>query len=412
MQAAPQSCRFCHHGLDKTFIDLGISPLSNAYLTQDDLGKKEVFFPLHVQICEQCFLVQLPQFESPENIFTDYAYFSSYSDSWLKHSSSYTDMMIQRFSINNQWKVVEIASNDGYLLQYFKAKNIPVMGIEPAANVAEVAESKGIPTLSQFFSKKTAENLRQQGKSADLLIANNVLAHVPDLNDFVSGLKVLLSAQGVLTLEFPHLLRLIKENQFDTIYHEHFSYFSLLTVEQVFSRHGLCLFDVEEVAVHGGSLRIFVKHAEDNTKLLSHRVHDLLAEEKEFGLDNIKTYQHFSPAIAALRLELLDFIIQIKKSGKTIAGYGAPAKGNTLLNYCGISSDFLPFTVDKNPYKQGRYLPGTRIPVVHPDKIKEEKPDYLLLLPWNLKNEIMTQMNPIKEWGGKFVIPVPHLQII
>lgn len=412
MVQTAEMCRFCSEGLNKTFINLGTSPLSNSYLTKDDLGKKETFFPLHVQICHSCFLVQLPQFESPSTIFSDYAYFSSYSDSWLQHSSSYADMIVKRFAMDAHWSVVEIASNDGYLLQYFKAKNIPVLGIEPAANVASVAQEKGIPTLSQFFGKATAEKLRDQGKSANLLIANNVLAHVPDLNDFVAGLKVLLSSHGILTIEFPHLLRLIAENQFDTIYHEHFSYFSLLTVKQVLGKHGLCLFDVEEIPVHGGSLRIYVKHTEDLTKPVTERVHALLKEEEKFGLNNIETYQHFSAHIAALRLELLDFLIQAKKTGKTIAGYGAPAKGNTLLNYCGISSDFLPFTVDKNPYKQGRYLPGTRIPILHPDKIKEEKPDYLLLLPWNLKNEIMAQMDHIKEWGGKFVLPIPHLQII
>lgn len=406
------TCRFCDYGLAKTFINLGISPLSNAYLTQDDLQKKETFYPLHAQICEACFLVQLPQMETPENIFSDYAYFSSYSESWLQHSAAYTEMMINRFSMDATWQVIEIASNDGYLLQYFKAKHIPVLGIEPAANVAEVAIKKGIPTKSVFFGKTTAEKLRQEGKLANLLIANNVLAHVPDLNDFVAGLKIVLAPEGVLTIEFPHLLRLIVENQFDTIYHEHFSYFSCLTVQQVFAKHGLTLFDVEKVPVHGGSLRIFVKHTEDHSKAISPRVAELLNEEKQFGLDNIKTYQQFSIHINRLKFELLQFMVNAVTTGKTIVGYGAPAKGNTLLNYCGIGVDYLPFTVDKNPYKQNRYLPGTRIPIFHPEKIKEIKPDYLLLLPWNLKNEIMEQMAYIKEWGGKFIVPIPNLQVI
>ncbi len=407
-----QTCRFCDHNLHDTFIDLGMSPLSNSYLTQDDLNKKEAFYPLHVQICQECFLVQLPQFETPENIFCDYAYFSSYAMSWLKHSEDYTQMMIERFSIDTHWNVVEIASNDGYLLQYFKAQNIPVLGVEPALNVAEVALTKGIPTLSEFFGKALAETLQQQGKSADLLVANNVLAHVPDLNDFVAGLKILLAPQGVLTIEFPHLLRLIEGNQFDTIYHEHFSYFSLLTVQQVFAKHNLSIFDVEEISTHGGSLRIFVKHQEDTARPITERVAELAASEKRFGLDNIRTYKDFATNIATLKQALVEFVVEAKKAGKSIAGYGAPAKGNTLLNYCGIDSDSLSFTVDKNPYKQGRYLPGIRIPVLHPDKIMEAKPDYLFVLPWNIKDEIITQMAFIKDWGGKFVIPIPELLVV
>lgn len=412
MLQSSRSCRFCNTPLDKTFLDLGISPLSNTYLTRQDLDKKEIFYPLHVQICGQCLLVQLPEFEPPKNIFSDYAYFSSFSDSFLKHVSTYTEMMIERFAIDPQWKVIEIASNDGYLLQYFKAHHIPVLGIEPAANVAITAQNKGIPTLSVFFGKNLAEKMQQEGKQANLLIANNVLAHVPNLNDFVAGLKVLLAPQGILTLEFPHLLRLIEENQFDTIYHEHFSYFSFLTAQKVFAQHQLTIFDVEKISVHGGSLRIFVKHAEDPTQPVTQRVTDLLAEEKKFKLNHVETYQKFSADVLRLKHELLDFLLTVKKSGKTIAGYGAPAKANTLLNYCGIFSDFLSFTVDKNPYKQNRYLPGTRIPVLHPDKIQEEKPDYLLLLPWNLKDEIIEQMGHIKSWHGKFVIPIPKLEII
>lgn len=405
-------CRFCDALLTHTFIDLGISPLSNAYLTQSDLAQKEVFYPLHARICEQCFLVQLPQFETPAHIFTDYAYFSSYSSSWLQHSAAYADMMIKQFAIDKSWQVIEIASNDGYLLQYFKEKNIPVLGIEPAKNVAEVACEKGIPTQAEFFGKTLATKLKQTGLEANLLIANNVLAHVPDLNDFVAGLKTLLSATGILTIEFPHLLRLIEENQFDTIYHEHFSYFSLMTIQKVFAKHQLSIFDVEEINVHGGSLRIYAKHQEDVTKAISPRVSALIEKEKNYGLDNIKTYYGFADRIKKLKLELLNFFIEAKKLGKKIAGYGAPAKGNTLLNYCGIYADFLPYTVDKNHYKQNRYLPGTRIPIFHPDHIQVEKPDYLLLLPWNLKNEIIEQMAFIKDWHGKFVIPIPQIEVI
>lgn len=409
--APVHSCRFCNDQLTETFIDLGKSPLSNSYLTQDDLSKKEVFYPLHVQICKHCFLVQLPKFESPENIFSDYAYFSSYSDSMLQHCAAYTDMMIERFSIDKTWHVVEIASNDGYLLQYFKAKHIPVLGIEPAENVAKAAKEKGIPTESFFFGKATAEKMVQEGKQANVIIANNVLAHVPDLNDFVAGMKILLAPQGVLTIEFPHLLRLIERNQFDTIYHEHFSYFSFYTVQKVFAKHKLCIFDVEEIPVHGGSLRIFVKHADDPTKAITNNVSALLAAESSFGLHQIKTYQSFSLNIANLKRDLLEFMQSIKKMGKKIVGYGAPAKGTTLLNYCGIGQDLLPFTVDRSLYKQGRYLPGIHIPILPPDKIREEKPDYLLLLAWNLKDEIMSQMAYVREWQGQFVVPIPNLQV-
>ena len=407
-----QTCRFCASPLHKTFIDLGVSPLSNTYLTREDLHKKEIFYPLHAQICQHCFLVQLPEFESPEHIFNDYAYFSSYSDSWLQHAAWYTDLMMKRFSMDSNWQVIEVASNDGYLLQYFKAKNIPVLGIEPAANVAKVANDKGVPTLSLFFGKETALQLQREGKQADLLIGNNVLAHVPNLNDFVSGLKILLAPHGVLTMEFPHLLSLIQYNQFDTIYHEHFSYFSLLTAQQIFSKHQLCVFDVEKISTHGGSLRVFVRHQEDDKKKITDRVTDVLAEEKQFGLDCLETYRTFSTAIQQVKYELIKFVMDCKKKNKKIVGYGAPAKGNTLLNYCRIHVDLLPFTVGRSPYKQNRYLPGTRIPIFHPDKIIDEKPDYLLLLPWNLKDEIMEQMTYIREWGGKFVVPIPKLQIM
>ncbi len=407
-----QVCRFCYSPLRTPFVDLGTSPLSNAYLTQEALQREEIFYPLKAQICDKCFLVQLPQFEAPENIFSDYAYFSSYSDSWLQHASTYVDMMVERFAIDDSWKVIEIASNDGYLLQYFKAKNIPVLGVEPARNVALVAQNKGIPVVCMFFGQATAENLVKEGRRANLLIANNVLAHVPNLNDFIEGLKTLLAKEGVLTIEFPHLMRLIEGNQFDTIYHEHFSYFSLLTAQQIFEKHGLCIFDVEELPVHGGSLRLFIKHINDKTKKVEGRVAGLIKQEKQFGLDHLFSYKKFSENVVKLKCELLEFILQEKKRGKKIVGYGAPAKGNTLLNYCGITADFLPFTVDKNPYKQNHFLPGTRIPIFSPEKIKEEQPDYVFVLPWNLKNEIVQQLSYIKTWGGKFVIPIPHLEVI
>lgn len=405
-------CRFCSADINQTFIDLGISPLSNKYLMEEDLDQQEVFYPLHARICDQCLLVQLPEFESPKQIFSDYAYFSSYSDSWLTHSQKYTEMMTNRFNINHDWEVIEIASNDGYLLQYFKEKHIPVFGIEPAKNVAQAAINKGIPTLSAFFGHHLAQQLVQERKKANLLIGNNVLAHVPDLNDFVMGLKILLAPCGILTLEFPHLFTLISENQFDTIYHEHFSYFSLLTVQKVFAHHQLIIFDVEEIPVHGGSLRLFIKHREDERKVVSENIERIIAREKEAGLDKLKTYQCFNKKVRKIKQDLLAFMLKAKGEGKLIAGYGAPAKGNTLLNYCGIKPDFLPCTVDKNPYKQGRFLPGTRIPVFHPEKIKELKPDYLLLLPWNLKNEIIEQMQYIREWGGQFITAIPNVQMI
>ena len=363
-------CRFCDTTLEHTFVDLGMSPL-----------------------CES------------------YAYFSSYSDSWLQHAKSYTEKMTQRFGLNSSSQVVEIASNDGYLLQYFVAQKIPVLGIEPAANVATVATNKGIPTLVKFFGEKTANELVAKGKQADLVLGNNVLAHVPDLNDFVKGIKVLLKPEGVITMEFPHLMRLIEENQFDTIYHEHFCYFSFITVEKVFAAHGLRIFDVEELSTHGGSLRIYGCHIEDKSKQTSVQVKELKAREEAAGFNNIENYFSFSKKVEETKFKLLEFLIAAKREGKSIAGYGAPGKGNTLLNYCGIRSDFIDYTVDRNPYKQGKLLPGTHIPIFHPDKIKETKPDYLLILPWNLKNEVMAQMSYVRDWGCQFVVPIPHVNI-
>lgn len=394
------------------FISLGTSPLSNSYLIKEQLNKMEPFYPLDVYICEKCFLVQLEEFESPEKIFGDYAYFSSYSDIWLKHAKAYVDKMINLFGINTQSYVIEIASNDGYLLQYFVEKRIPVLGIEPAKNVAELAIKRGIPTDIVFFGTETAKRMASTGKYADLLLGNNVLAHVPTLNDFVKGLKIILKPQGVITMEFPHLMRLIEGNQFDTIYHEHFSYFSFLTIEKIFKAHGLIIFDIDELPTHGGSLRIYAKHEEDNTKEVSKKVIGLKQREIDAGYTNINSYLTFNEKVKAIKRDILNFFIKAKEEGKTIVGYGAPAKGNTLLNYCGVRTDFIDYTVDRNPYKQGRYLPGSHIPIEAPDKIKDTKPDYVFILPWNLKDEIMEQMAFIREWGGKFVIPIPIVQVI
>jgi 2-polyprenyl-3-methyl-5-hydroxy-6-metoxy-1,4-benzoquinol methylase len=374
--------------------------------------QKEISYPLDVYVCEHCFLVQLKEYETPENIFGDYAYFSSYSDTWLKHAKDYVDKMVELFKIDAQSYIIEIASNDGYLLQYFVEKGIPALGIEPARNVAEVARKKGIPTESVFFGAETAKRLASEGRQADLLLGNNVLAHVPDVNDFVEGLKILLKPQGVVTMEFPHLMRLMEETQFDTIYHEHFSYFSFLIVEKIFHTHGLTLFDVEELPTHGGSLRIYAKHEKDNTKPISESVYQLKQKEINAGYADIRHYLDFDKKVKAVKKDILKFLMQAKEKGKRIIGYGAPAKGNTLLNYCGIGTEFIDYTVDRNPYKQGHFLPGSHIPIEEPDKIKETKPDYVFILPWNLKEEIMEQMAFIREWSGKFVIPIPKIEVM
>jgi len=404
-------CRFCGNALHISFADLGMSPFANSYISPENLHRMEPFFPLHAYVCEKCFLVQLKEFQSPSDIFSDYAYFSSFSDTLLEHAKAYTDLMVDRFSFNSSSQIIEIASNDGYLLQYFKEKGIPVLGIEPAANVAKAAEEKGIPSLVKFFGQKTASELVSEGNQTDLLLGNNVLAHVPDIHDFVGGMKMVLKSNGVITMEFPHLLRLIEENLFDTIYHEHFSYLSFITVEKIFAKHGLTLFDVEEISPHGGSLRIYGKHLDDDTKSVSDRTHELREREVEFGLTSMDTYNAFSEKVQLTKRNLLSFLIQAKKEGKSIVGYGAPAKGNTLLNYCGIGTDFIDYTVDRSPHKQDHVLPGIRIPICHPDKIKETKPDYLLILPWNIKEEIMDQMSLIREWGGKFVVPIPSVKV-
>ncbi|MBD0370380.1 MAG: methyltransferase domain-containing protein [Pyrinomonadaceae bacterium] len=406
------TCRFCDTELKYTFVDLGVSPLSNSYLTAEQLSRMEPFYPLHAYVCHRCFLVQLEEFESPENIFNDYAYFSSYSESWLRHARDYTEQMIERFQLGARSQVIEIASNDGYLLQYFVKRGVPALGIEPAANVARVAEEKGVQTLTEFFGTSLAGRLAAEGKHADLLLGNNVLAHVPALNDFVAGLKILLKPGGVITMEFPHLLTLMQENQFDTIYHEHFSYFSFLTVEEVFARHKLVLFDVEELETHGGSLRIYARHADDESKAVRERVEELRERESFAGTRRLETYLGFSNQVEEAKRALLSFLIEAKRGGKRVAGYGAPAKGNTLLNYCGIRTDFLDYTVDASPYKQGRFLPGTRIPIHHPDKLKETRPDYVLILPWNLREEIMAQSSYVREWGARFVLPIPRVEVI
>ena len=405
------TCRFNGTVLTETFADLGMSPLANSYLMSDEANRSEQFFPLHAYVSSDNFLVQLEQFETPENIFGDYAYFSSFSESWLLHAKTYTEHMIARFGFNADSHVVEIASNDGYLLQYFQERGIPVLGVEPAANVAEHAVAKGIPSEVVFFGTDSARILTKQHGKADLLLGNNVLAHVPDLNDFIGGIKVMLADDGVLTMEFPHLLKLMEHNQFDTIYHEHFSYFSFSTVERIFAAHGITLFDVEELATHGGSLRIYGKHAGDETHAISPRTEALKNKEMSAGLLKMDTYLAFGERVKATKRELLRFIIDAKDEGKSIVGYGAPAKGNTLLNYCGIRTDMLDYTVDLSPHKQGRLLPGVHIPIHAPEMIRDTKPDYVLILPWNLKDEISNQMSYIREWGGQFVVPIPGVSV-
>jgi SAM-dependent methyltransferase len=405
------SCRFCGAALDVVFADLGMSPLANSYVPPERANAMEPFYPLRALVCRECFLVQLEEFESAEAIFSDYAYFSSYSSTWLEHSRRYVEQMVDRWALDGSSHVVELASNDGYLLQYFVERGIDVLGVEPAGNVAEVAVAKGVPTLVEFFGVQTARSLAEE-RRADLLLGNNVLAHVPDLNDFVAGMKVLLADDGVVTMEFPHLLRLIEENQYDTIYHEHFSYFSFLTVRRVFEAHGMRLFDVEELDTHGGSLRIYGCHAEDETKPETDRARELLAREHAAGLDDIETYRSYARRVEADKRDTLEFLIGLKREGRSIVGYGAPAKGNTLLNYCGIGTDFLDYTVDLNPHKQGHLLPGSHIPIRAVETLRETRPDIVLILPWNLRDEIVEQHAYIREWGGRFAARVPELRLL
>jgi SAM-dependent methyltransferase len=411
VQGAGATCRLCGSALEALVVDLGASPLANSYLTAAQVGRMEPFYPLRALVCGRCFLVQLEAFEPPERIFSDYAYFSSYSSTWLEHCRRYTELMTERFGLDGSSEVVEIASNDGYLLQYFRECGIPVLGIEPARNVAQVAIEKGIPTLVEFFGRERAR-AAAQSHAADLLLGNNVLAHVPDLNDFVAGMKVLLKPDGVITMEFPHLMRLIEENQWDTIYHEHFSYFSFLTAGRAFEAHGLRLFDVEELPTHGGSLRIYGCHAEDASKPESDRARELRERERAAGYERIETYLAYGRRVARDKREILRFLIELKEQGLRIVGYGAPAKGNTLLNYCGVRGDFIEFTCDLNPHKQGHFLPGSHIPIRPPEAIREERPDVVLILPWNLKDEIMAQLDFIREWGGRFAARTPELKLL
>ena len=410
--ATTARCLFCKAPLRHTFVDLGMSPLCESYRSSEQLNQMEPFYPLHVKVCGDCFLVQLEQYVSAEHIFSEYAYFSSFSDSWLRHSSNYVDIISNRLRLGSDNLVVELASNDGYLLQYFVKKGIPVLGIEPAANVATVAEGKGVPTLVKFFGCQTALEMVANGQMADLVIGNNVLAQVPDINDFVGGIRIILKPGGVATLEFPHLVRLMQENQYDTIYHEHFSYFSLITVEKIFRAHGLVLFDVDEVPTHGGSLRIYLRHLEDESKPVSSAVVNLRDRELAAGLNRMATYATFSQKVMESKRKLLELLIRLRREGKRVAGYGAPGKGNTLLNYCGIRTDFVEFTVDRNPYKQGRFLPGTHIPIYPVEEIRARRPDYILILPWNLKDEIVEQLRYAREWGAKFIVPIPEAEVI
>jgi SAM-dependent methyltransferase len=411
-EASGPGCRFCGQTLRTTFVDLGMSPFCQTHIEPRQLNHMEPFFPLHAWVCERCFLVQLEEYVAPANIFSEYAYFSSYADSWVEHARKYSVLMRQRFGIGPDSLVVEIASNDGYLLQHFVAAGVPVLGIEPAANVAKVAQEKGIRTTVCFHGRSSADNIVASYGQADLLLGNNVLAHVPDLNDFVAGMKRLLKPSGVITMEFPHLQRLMEQNQFDTIYHEHFSYFSFFTVEQVFAAHDLTVFDVDELPTHGGSIRIYARHTGDSSKPVSERAQQLRARELALGFNRLQTYQNFAEQVKSTKRKILSLLIDLKNRGKSIVGYGAPGKGNTLLNYCGIRTDMLSYTVDRNPYKQGKYTPGTHIPIFSPDRLRDTRPDYVFILPWNLKDEISAQMSFVREWGGQFIVPIPEPQIL
>jgi SAM-dependent methyltransferase len=404
-------CRFCGAPLEHVFADLGSSPMANSYISPERVGAMEPFYPLCAFVCERCLLVQLEEFETPELIFSDYAYFSSYSASWLEHCRCYTEQMTELLGLGERSRVVEIASNDGYLLQYFDQRGIPVLGVEPAANVAEVAIGNGIPTLVDFFGRRVARSLAAESR-ADLLLGNNVLAHVPDLNDFVAGMKILLAPDGTITMEFPHLMRLVEGTQWDTIYHEHFSYFSFLTVSRVFAAHGLRLFDVEELPTHGGSLRVYGAHHGDSGKPDTPRALEMREREREAGYEQLQTYTRYGARVEADKRRILQFLIGLKREGRRVVGYGAPAKGNTLLNYCGVRRDLLDYTVDLNPHKQGRFLPGSHIPIHPPQAIREDHPDVVMILPWNLKDEIAEQLSFIREWGGRFAARTPDLTLL
>jgi SAM-dependent methyltransferase len=405
------ACRFCAGQLRRSFVDLGRSPLSNGFLTAEQLRSMEPHYPLHAYVCENCLLVQLEEFASPDTIFSDYPYFSSYSDTWLCHAKAYATRMTRELGLGADSLVVELASNDGCLLRFFREVGIAVLGIEPAANVAAVAEASGVRTEVAFFGAATARRLAAAGRQADLICANNVLAHVPDLNDFVAGLPILLKPFGTVTVEFPHLLRMIAERQFDTIYHEHFSYFSLLVVAKVFARHDLHVFDVDCLPTHGGSLRVHACHAAE-ARERTERFHATLADEANAGLADPATYDRFAATVIDVKCQVLEFLIGARRAGRLVAGYGAPAKGNTLLNYCGVGPELLAFTVDRSPHKQGRFLPGSQIPILAPEHIFAARPDYVFILPWNLRDEIIDQMRGVRDWGGRFVVPIPNLQVM
>ncbi|HEX3776016.1 MAG TPA: class I SAM-dependent methyltransferase [Polyangiaceae bacterium] len=407
-----QRCRFCETPLKDTVVDLGMSPLCESYLALDQLDRGESFYPLHVKVCRNCFLVQVGEYVRAEEIFSEYAYFSSFSSSWLKHAEDYVEMISDRLSLGPKSLVIELASNDGYLLQYFVKRGVPCLGIEPAANVAKAAVERGVETRVAFFGKELAQSLAREGRQADLVLGNNVLAQVPDVNSFVAGIPEVLKPTGTVTFEFPHLMRLFEGNQFDTIYHEHYSYFSLITVEKIFARHGLTVFDVEELWTHGGSLRIYARPSSDGSRPVTARLNALREREEAAGYRQIETYTRFEEQVRETKRKLLELLIAAKRQGKRIAGYGAPGKGNTLLNYCGIRTDFIEFTVDRNPYKQGKFLPGTHIPILEPAKIEEARPDYIFILPWNFKDEILAQLSHARNWGAKFIVPIPEATVL
>jgi hypothetical protein len=405
-------CRFCDTPLKDTVVDLGMSPLCESYLALEQLDRMEPFYPLHVRVCRQCYLVQVGEYVRAEEIFGEYAYFSSFSTAWLKHADDYVRMITERLALDSNSFVIELASNDGYLLQYFVQRGIPNLGIEPAANVAKAAVERGVSTEVAFFDRELGQKLRATGRQADLVLGNNVLAQVPDVNTFVAGVPEVLKPLGTVTFEFPHLMRLFEGNQFDTIYHEHYSYFSLLTVEKIFARHGLTVFDVEELWTHGGSLRIYARHTADTSRPVSAALLALREREEQAGYRKIETYTGFEEQVRETKRKLLELLIAAKRDGKRIVGYGAPGKGNTLLNYCGIRTDFIEFTVDRNPYKQGKFLPGTHIPILHPSRLDEVRPDYIFILPWNFKDEILAQLAHAREWGAKFIVPIPEATVL
>jgi SAM-dependent methyltransferase len=405
-------CRFCGTPLEHPVVDLGMSPLCESYVPADRIDAMEPFYPLNVWVCHNCFLVQINEYVAADEIFTEYAYFSSYSTSWLEHAHDYVAMITERLGLGPDSFVVELASNDGYLLQYFVERDVPCLGIEPSVNVSEVAVAKGVPTDTSFFGEEKGKEMAAEGKLADLVLGNNVLAQVPDLNDFVAGIPHILKPGGTVTIEFPHVMRMLEENQFDTIYHEHFCYFSLISAEAIFAGHGMTIFDVEELWTHGGSLRIYARHAADDSRPVSDRVLELREREEKAGYRDVATYEAFEEQVRETKRALLELLTDLKRQGKTIVGYGAPGKGNTLLNYCGIRTDFIDFTVDRNPYKQGRYLPGTHIPIHAPERIDEVRPDYIVILPWNFKDEIIKQLEPAREWGAQFIVPIPRATVL